>query len=64
MTIHSAIRFDDTAEAAFDAATVLPPYSADPDAAIRFARAFGRDLARTATAGNGPAPCRRPRSRS
>jgi alkylation response protein AidB-like acyl-CoA dehydrogenase len=34
----------------FDPSAVLPPASVDPEAPIRFARAFSRELARTATA--------------
>ncbi len=49
MTIHSTISPPEQAEVAFDPDTVLPAYSVDPHAALRFARAFRTELARTAT---------------
>ncbi len=49
MTAHFTTATD-AATPVFDPATVLPPASVDPDAPLRFARAFGAELARMATA--------------
>jgi len=48
MTVHVQSPID-AAVPLFDPATVLPPASIDPEAPIRFARAFAAELARTAT---------------
>jgi alkylation response protein AidB-like acyl-CoA dehydrogenase len=49
MTVHVPSPLD-AAATAFNPATVLPPASVDPEAPVRFARAFGAELAKTATA--------------
>jgi len=49
MTVHVQSPID-AAVAAFDPTTVLPPASVDPEAPLRFAKAFSSELARTATA--------------